>query len=156
VIFLAAKWNFANFQGPTMSAVMMEFTTPPSYGSSKVNVSGIVTDGEIIAASSCGTVEHLKTRPDEEAGWPEPTEAKFVWKSNKDGKDMVAAIEGPLGDRIDRVDVMAEVPAFIKKIASSAAGTKPYIYQASPHPPTVQVLLFVYKALTIINSILSK
>lgn len=127
----AAKWNFANFQGPTMSAIMMEFTTPPSYGSSKVNVSGIVTDGEIIAASSHGTVEHLKTQPDEEAGWPEPTEAKFVWKSNKDGKDMVAAIEGPLGDRIDRVDVMAEVPAFIKKIASSAAGTKPYIYQYS-------------------------
>ncbi|PWW79981.1 oxidative stress survival, Svf1-like protein [Tuber magnatum] len=127
----AAKWNFVNFQGPTMCAVMMEFTTPPSYGSSKVNVSGIVTDGEIIAASACGTVEHLKTQPDEEAGWPEPTEAKFVWKSNKDGKDVEAVIEGPLGDRIDRVDVMAEVPAFIKKIASSAAGTKPYIYQYS-------------------------
>jgi len=118
-----------------MSAVMMEFTTPPSYGSSKVNVSGIVTDGEIMAASSRGTVEHLKTRPDDETGWPEPTEAKFVWKSNEDGRDMEAAIEGPLGDRIDRVDVMVEVPAFIKKIASSAAGTKPYIYQVSLHPP---------------------
>lgn len=118
-----------------MSAVMMEFTTPPSYGSSKANVSGIVTDGELIGASARGTVEHLKTRIDEEAGWPEPTEAKFVWKSNKDGKDMEATIEGPLGDRIDRVDVMAEVPAFIKKIASSAAGTKPYIYQVSLHPP---------------------
>ncbi|CAZ82347.1 unnamed protein product [Tuber melanosporum] len=127
----AAKWNFVNFQGPTMCAVMMEFTTPPSYGSSKVNVSGIVTDGEIIAASTCGTVEHLKTQLDEEAGWPEPTDAKFVWKSSKHGKDVEAVIEGPLGDRIDRVDVMAEVPAFIKKIASSAAGTKPYIYQYS-------------------------
>ena len=39
---------------------------------------------------------------------------------------------GNLGKRRDRIDVMAEVPGFIKKIAETAAGTRPYIYQYTP------------------------
>lgn len=129
---LAAKWNFVNFQGPTLSAVMMEFITPPSYGTSKVNVSGIVNDGEIIAASTAGTAEHRDSVVDDETGWPQPMDSIFTWKfETKDGQAGEAVIEGPLGERVDRVDIMAEVPAFIKKIAAGAAGTKPYIYQVS-------------------------
>lgn len=128
--FLAAKWNFVNFQGPKYSAVMMEFITPPSYGTTTVNVAGIATDSEIVFASTKGSATHTASKHDEVADWPEPTSAKFVWNgTTKDGKAIQATIEGLLGDRLDRVDVMTEVPAFLKKIAGGVAGTRPYIYQ---------------------------
>ena len=41
----AKSWNFMNFQSANHSAVQMEFTTPKSYGTTKVNI-GIVTDNE--------------------------------------------------------------------------------------------------------------
>jgi hypothetical protein len=126
----AAKWNFVNFQGPNISAVMMEFTTPPSYGSTVVNVGGLVKDGEIICAGSSNSAAHKKIKGDPENDWPEPESVKFEWKGKtKDGKDVDGILEGPLDERLDRVDVMAEVPGFIKQIVAGAAGTKPYIYQ---------------------------
>lgn len=126
----AAKWSFANFQGPTYSAIMMEFTTPPSYGLTKVNVGGIATDSCTVIAGSGFESQHVTTKQDSENDWPEPNEVRFFWKgTNKDGKEVEATIEGPLGERIDRVDVMAEVPGFVKKIVAGAVGTKPYIYQ---------------------------
>ncbi|KAL7266121.1 putative cell survival pathways protein [Rhizina undulata] len=126
----AAQWNFVHFHGPIYSAVMMEFTTPPSYGSSVVNVCAIVKDGEVVTVSTKGTAEHTETKRDVEADWPEPSAVKFLWPgTTKDGKEVVATIEGPIGPRLDRVDVMAEVPQFVKKIVAGAAGTRPYIYQ---------------------------
>jgi hypothetical protein len=135
----AGKWSFCDFQGPTYSAVMMEFTTPPSYGSTVVNVGGIVKDGEVIYAGATNTVTHTKIQEDEENGWPEPEAVKFEWNGKtKDGKTVDAIIEGPLDARLDKVDIMVEVPGFVKTIVSAAAGTKPYIYQVRL-PPTPAV-----------------
>ncbi|KAI9741522.1 MAG: putative cell survival pathways protein [Claussenomyces sp. TS43310] len=132
----AAKWDFVNFQGPEYSAVMMEYTTPPSYGSTRVNVGGIAKDGEIIAAGSSNSATHTQSKEDAQNDWPEPEAVKFVWSGQtKDGKSVDAVLEGPLDERLDRVDVMAEVPGFVKAIVASAVGTKPYIYQYSPHTP---------------------
>ncbi|KAH6958236.1 hypothetical protein HG530_014447 [Fusarium avenaceum] len=129
----ACKWNFINFQGPTYSAVMMEFTSTPSYGSTLVNVGAIVKDGEIITAGAIGTATHTQIKKDSENEWPEPSEVKLTWTgASKDGKPVEGVIEGPLGERVDRVDVMAEVPGFVKTIVAAAAGTKPYIYQYHP------------------------
>ena len=126
----AARWNFADFQGPNHSAVLMEFTTPPSYGSTKVTVGCIVKDGEIILAGCNGSATHTTTKEDPETQWPEPTLVKFSWAgTSKDGKAVEASIDGSFGERTDRVDVMAEVPGFVKSIVAGAAGTKPYIYQ---------------------------
>jgi hypothetical protein len=126
----AAKWNYINFQGPNYSAILMEFTTPPSYGSTTVNVGGIVKDGEIITAGCNNAATHTEVKGDPENDWPEPSHAKFTWSGkSKDGKLVEAVLEGPLEDRLDRVDIMAEVPGFVKKIVAGAAGTKPYIYQ---------------------------
>lgn len=126
----AARWNFVAFQGPTLSAVMMEYTTPPSYGSTVVNVGGILRDGEIVLAGCNSTATHTSTKADSENDWPEPATIKFEWTgTTKDGKPVEAVIEGALEDRLDRIDVMAEVPGFVKKIVAGAAGTKPYIYQ---------------------------
>ena len=126
----AAKWNFLYFQSPTYTAVMMEYTTPPSYGSTIVNVGGIVVDGEILCAGSNNRATHLKAKQDTENDWPEPEEIKFEWDGQSlDGEHVTALIEGPFGKRMDRIDVMAKIPGFIKSLVGGVAGTKPYIYQ---------------------------
>ncbi|KAF2458921.1 oxidative stress survival, Svf1-like protein [Lineolata rhizophorae] len=132
----AARWNFANFHSPTYSAVMMEFTTPPSYGSTTVTVGAITTDAGLVlaGASPACSVVHEATTEDPENEWPEPTAATYKWtgKTVGEGKPASAVLDGSLGDRLDRVDVMAEVPRFVKQIVAGAAGTKPYIYQFAP------------------------
>ncbi|CAP95588.1 putative cell survival pathways protein [Penicillium rubens] len=129
----AARWNFINFQTPTYSAVMMEYTTPPSYGSTTVNVGGIVKDGEIIYAGTTNSVAHTETGQDEGSDWPAPKSIKWEWSGKTtDDKALTAEVNGALGSRLDRIDVMAEVPGFIKSIAGSVAGTRPYIFQYSP------------------------
>ncbi|KAL3427409.1 survival factor 1 [Phlyctema vagabunda] len=126
----AAQWNFVDFQSPTYSAIMMEFTTPASYGSTVVNVGGLAKDGEVICASASNTVAHTEVKSDAENGWPAPEAIKYSWVgTTKDGKAVEAVLEGPLGVKLDRVDIMAEVPGFVKKFVSGTVGTKPYIYQ---------------------------
>lgn len=126
----AAKWTFVDFQSPSFSAVMMEYTTPPSYGSTVVNVGGIAQDGVILCAGSGNAATHTKVKDDAENDWPAPEEVKFIWNDrSKDGKPVTAVLEGSLGKRLDKVDVMAKVPGFIKTIVGGVAGTKPYIYQ---------------------------
>jgi len=76
----AAKWTFVDFIGTNYAAVMMQFTTPPSYGSTVVNVGGIVTDEEIIIAGAANTCTHTTTKGDDENDWPEPATVKFEWR----------------------------------------------------------------------------
>jgi hypothetical protein len=109
---------------------MMEFTTPPSYGNTVVNVGGIATDGQLIYAGVNNVAEHLEKKEDPEARWPEPTKAGYWWKgTTADDKHIEANLIGALGQRQDRIDIMAEVPLFVKKIAETTAGTRPYVYQ---------------------------
>jgi hypothetical protein len=130
----AARWTFCDFQGPTHSAILMQYTTPPSYGSTVVNVGVIAKDGEIIMGGCKNEATHLQVKSDSENDWPEPSTVKFTWAgTTKDGKLVEAVIEGALEDRLDRIDVMAEVPCFVKKIVAGTVGTKPYIYQVC-HP----------------------
>ncbi|KAK2746369.1 putative cell survival pathways protein [Myotisia sp. PD_48] len=130
---IAARWNFLNLQTPNYSATIMEYTTPPSYGSTVVNVGAIAKDGEIVYAGIMNTASHEATVQDTENDWPEPTAVKYTWSGKtKDGKEVDAVLEGPLGPRTDRIDIMAEVPGLIKSIVGSVAGTKPYIYQFLP------------------------
>lgn len=119
---------------PTYTAVMMEYTTPPSYGETVVNVGGLVKDGEIVfaGASPSTKVEHTEIKGDPEPNWPEPGAIAFTWDGKaKDGKDVHAEIKGVI-TRADRIDVMGELPKFVKQIVAGAAGTKPYIYQYTP------------------------
>ena len=130
----AGKWTFADYQGPTYSAVMMQFTTPASYGYTVVNVGGVVKDGEIIIAGSPFTATYTKTKPDVDNDWQEPEQIKFEWSGKTtDGKTVSAVIDGSLEQRIDRIDIMEEVPGFVKNLVAAAAGTKPYIYQVCPY-----------------------
>ena len=110
-----------DFQSPSYSAVMMEFTTPPSYGSSVVTGGGIAIDGEILFAGAQSSVEHTETRNDPD--WPEPGALKLIWNGKtKDGKSAKAELSGGLGKRLDKVDVMAEVPGFVKTLIGGVVG----------------------------------
>lgn len=138
----AGKWKFVDFQGPNYSAIFMQFTTPPSYGSTVVNMGGIVKSNEILMAGSSISAEFTKVKQDTENDWPEPEAIKVSWSGKtKDGKAVEATIEGPLDERLDKVDVMAEVPGFVKTIVAAAAGTKPYIYQVCPSPLFSKIFL---------------
>lgn len=129
---LAARWNFVNFQSPTYSAIMMEFTTPPSYGSTVVNVGGIIQNGEILCAGANNSAQHTEVKKDPDNEWSEPSAVRFLWNGKtKDDKLVEAELSGNLGKRLDRIDVLAKVPGIIKTIVGGVAGTKPYIYQVS-------------------------
>ncbi|KAI7270665.1 Protein kinase [Hortaea werneckii] len=133
--FAAAKWNFANFQSPSFSAISMNFTTPKSYGETVVTVGGIATENGLLVAGGSPAVEakHIQVKGDPDNDWPEPGAAAFTWTGKSpDGKDVTAKVEGPILPRVDRVDVMGELPKFVKQIVAGAAGTKPYIYQYTP------------------------
>ena len=125
---------------------MMEYTTPPSYGSTKVNVGGILKDGEIVYGGAGNSITHTSSEQDPESEWPEPTSIKWEWiGKSADGQDIHAQVDGPLGKRLDRVDVMGEVPGYIKTIAGSVAGARPYIFQVC----FVLLRSVIYFALTI-------
>ena len=127
----ACKWNFGNFQGKNISAVMMEFTTPPSYGSQVVNIGGIVKeDGTLVAAMVENAAIHKTTKKDEETGWDAPTSLELSWLGQtKEGVEVTALTESDLKNFVERVDVLAEIPAVIKAFIAGIAGTKPFIYQ---------------------------
>lgn len=115
----------------------MEYTTPPSYGETVVTVGGIVKGDRIICtAADPGTkAEHTEVKGDPENDWPEPSSATFTWKGKtpeEGGKEVTAVLAGNLGPRTDRVDVMGELPKFVKQIVAGASGAKPYIYQFTP------------------------
>ncbi|KAK5165480.1 uncharacterized protein LTR77_009009 [Saxophila tyrrhenica] len=133
--FAAAKWNFANFHSPNVSASLMNYTTPPSYGETPVTVGSVTKDGQILftGASPDTKPEHTETRSDPDSDWPEPAAVRFTWVGKTaDGKDAKAVIEGSLGERADRIDVMGELPKFVKSIVQGASGVKAYIYQYTP------------------------
>lgn len=128
----AARWNFVNFQTPTYSAVTMEFTTPPSYGKTVVNVGAIAKDGELVYAGVTNSVKHLAAEKDPVIGWLEPKAIQVEWKGkNKSGQEVSAEIMGDLGQKVDRVDVLAHIPTIIKNLIGGVVGTKPIIYQVS-------------------------
>ncbi|RVX70683.1 hypothetical protein B0A52_05333 [Exophiala mesophila] len=127
---LAARWNFVNFQGPSYSAVLMQYTTPQSYGKTSVSFGGIAKDGEIVVAGNT-EVKHVESKQESEYDWPEPTVISWQWIGEKDGKEVVGSIDGELPQRTDRVDVLAHLPGFVKSFISGATGLKPHIFQYS-------------------------
>lgn len=123
----AKSWNFINFQSENYSAIQMEFTTPKSYGTTKVNIGIVVKDDKIIIGTINNQVTHSDSSIDE-IGWPVPKKIEFDYIENDQEK---AKVFGNLINLVERIDVMAEIPQFVKNIVSGVAGAKPYIYQFS-------------------------
>ena len=125
---LANRWNFANIHTKTYSAVLMEFTTPQSYGKTKVGLGGIVKDGEVVFAGEC-TAEHVVAKQDTPNDWPEPRTIMWKWDGQADGKPAHAEVKGDLPLKIDRIEVLAHLPGFVKTFIGAATGLKPHIFQ---------------------------
>ncbi|CCC70796.1 hypothetical protein NCAS_0F03120 [Naumovozyma castellii] len=138
----AKAWNFLYFHSKDYSAVLMEYTTPKSYANTKVSVGILTSDKEVLALTTDNTVSHLNPEIDS-VGWNIPKNLKVEFKGVKstltdeevennnlpDSDKVTATVEGPLRNLVQRIDVMGEVPGFVKNIVSGVAGTKPYIYQ---------------------------
>lgn len=135
----AALWNFLNFQSEHFLVVLMEFTTPKLYAKTRVLLGIVVKDNRIVAASVDNTVTHLDTTSDD-YGWPVPGTIKFEFDGVDAEADLAAItdglapkvhteVTGLLKQLVERVDVMAEIPQFVKAIVSGVAGIKPCIYQ---------------------------
>lgn len=123
----AKSWNFLNFQSENFSAVQMEFTTPKSYATTKVNIAIVTSNDLIIATSIDNQITHEDSQVDE-VGWPVPGAITFDFTDGKDATS-IGQVRGPIKQLVERVDVMAEIPQFVKNIVSGVAGAKPYIYQ---------------------------
>lgn len=131
---------------------MMEFTTPPSYGSTVVNVGGVVKEDKILYAGSTNSATHLETHTDSENDWPEPKSINFTWKGKGKEVDSVhAVLEGSLGNKLDRIDVMYELPGFVKSFVGSVSGARPYIYQVSNSIRSLKHVLGVFHLLTLLT-----
>jgi len=132
---LAARWNFLDFQGPTVSVTAMEFTTPPSYGCQKSSIGAVVKDGKLLMTAVNVDIRHTATQQDdkEDANWPMPTSIQFVLEGPQPNGDLAKPVKvevsGDLPILADRVDVMSELPSFVKRVASGLSGARPIIYQ---------------------------
>ncbi len=135
----ASSWNFLNFQGPTLSAVQMEFTTPPSYDNTRVTI-GVVVQNDKILFGSVDNEAITNESEEDDIGWPVPKSMTFKFSGpivestdkeveNKTAKIATAVVEAKLDKLVERVDVMGEIPGIVKKVVSGVAGTKPFIYQ---------------------------
>lgn len=130
----AKAWNFLNFQSENFAAIQMEFTTPPSYATTKVNIGIVVANNKIALALINNEVVHVNGQTDD-VGWPVPQEIVFKYLEDKreetpsEDDKVFGTVLGELKNLVERVDVMAEIPQFVKNIVSGVAGAKPYIYQ---------------------------
>lgn len=83
-------------------------------------------------ASGAEKVRHSSVKGDPKNDWPEPGAVEFGWEGeDEEGRVVKARMATELVERADRVDVMGELPKFVKQIVAGASGTKPYIYQVS-------------------------
>lgn len=138
----AKNWNFLYFHSNEHSIAIMEFITPKSYGCTKVSV-GILTDTKnVLAMTIDNDFQHLEHKMDD-VGWNVPQELKLILEgpstsvTDQQIKDdnvpetqkHKALLDVKLKTKVERVDVMSEIPQFVKNIVSGVSGTKPYIYQ---------------------------
>lgn len=123
----AKSWNFLNFQSENFSAVQMEFTTPRSYAYTKVNIAILTSKDSIIATSIDNDIVHENPELDD-VGWAVPKSILFNFTDGTD-TTKIASVSGALKNLVERVDVMSEMPQFVKNIVSGVVGAKPYIYQ---------------------------
>ncbi|KAG9284077.1 hypothetical protein G9A89_022851 [Geosiphon pyriformis] len=127
---IASRWNFLDFQSPTVSLAMLEFETTPHYGSKKVNQGSLIINDKLIGVSVKNVVEFLETEPDLQTGYHIPKEIHYTWDGiTLDTKEeFKASLKIRPQVLMDKIDVLKEVPYVLKKIVQSFVA-KPFIYQ---------------------------
>ncbi|KAK0557378.1 putative cell survival pathways protein [Tilletia horrida] len=114
--------------------------------------------GSRLSSTSQTAAEHLNPVQDPETGYDAPKQIRYVWDGpaldsatgkGKAGVQVKADVSIDLGapypasaskGLIEKVDLLGEMPAVVKKLVNYAAGTKPFIYQTL-HPATLSLTL---------------
>ncbi|KAI8885118.1 oxidative stress survival, Svf1-like protein [Backusella circina FSU 941] len=132
---IASNWNFLNFHSKDASIAMMQFQTTKQYGSVNINQGSLVLNDKLICVSVDNTVELMDLYKDEETEYNIPKKVKCTWKGKtikeKEGdeaKDVDIVMTVPVQNLIDKIDVLGEIPYFIRKLVQTFV-VKPYIYQ---------------------------
>ncbi|CAB4394175.1 oxidative stress survival, Svf1-like protein [Rhizophagus irregularis] len=127
---IASRWNFVNFQSDVASLSMCEFETTPNYGSKKINQGSLVVNNKLVGVSVKNMAQFLETSLDPETKYKVPTKIKYTWegKTLETDEDFSAFLEIKLDVLMDKIDVLNEVPYFLKKIVQAFVA-KPYVYQ---------------------------
>jgi hypothetical protein len=96
--------------------------------------------GQLATASNDHSVAtQSNSIKDSDTSYNAPGAIEFTWSgARRDGKGSIQAkVDAPQGivvnenGLMEKVNVLAEIPAIIRKGLSAATGTKPYIYQVS-------------------------
>ncbi|CAG8467127.1 8977_t:CDS:2 [Ambispora gerdemannii] len=127
---IATRWNFLSFQAPNASLAMMEFETTPQYGSTKVNQGSLIVNDKLVGVSVENAAEFLETELDPQTGYHIPNVIHYTWKGKtlETGEEFQASLKIRPETLMDKIDVLNEVPYFLKKIVQAFVA-KPYIYQ---------------------------
>ena len=126
----------------------------PGSGGVKVNFGSLVLGGKLVCVTAETTwpdeaqdanapiisrAFHYNAEHDSDTGYPQPKQIEYVWS----GPSILTGVTGQVSANlkvdvgapkvpkglIEKVDVLAEIPAVVKAVISYVAGTKPYIYQ---------------------------
>lgn len=132
---IASNWNFVNFQSDKASIGMMQFQTTKQYGSININQGSLVLNDKLVCVSIENGVELLDLKKDEDTDYDIPQKIKLTWKGktikqeeNEEPKDVSIVMVVETKNLIDKIDILAEIPYFIRKLVQSLI-LKPYIYQ---------------------------
>ena len=123
-------------------------------GGVKVNIGSLVLGGKLVAVTAetvwpdeeppvesplMSRAIHHNPTVDPDTTYAQPRELEFIWAGSSlipDAPGQVSAkakvdVGTPTEPKglIEKVDVLAEIPAVVKSVISYVAGTKPYIYQ---------------------------
>jgi len=124
----------------------MQFETPKSYANSIVSQAIVTTDDDketkIIACPCDNDLKLLGQYKDEETGWNYAKAVDYTFNGYEikdngvdnepitdDSNAIKFELKGELTELIERMDVMNEIPQFVKNIVSGVTATKPFIYQ---------------------------
>lgn len=158
---IASRWNFADFQSNEhggVSAIQMELTTLDAYGLKgagsggvKVNFGSLVLGGKLVSVTTEVTLPggkqpeeakfksrafHYNLEHDADTDYDAPKTCEFVWAGPTTPGNPAGEVSASLKldvteGLIEKVDVLAEIPAMVKAVISYVAGTKPYVYQVN-------------------------
>lgn len=131
------RWNCAYFRenqkgdGPVRGLFTIMMQSSSAYNGETVHY-GFYFDGSKLQAvtSLADKMVFAKTLVDPETGYCVPEHFDYRWIGvDMDGNDFEAVVSGSPASRMARIDLLSNLPLFLRKIVESLSSARPYIYQ---------------------------
>ena len=132
------RWNCSYFcenvtkiDQPIRSLFMIQMQSSPAYNGEVINY-GYYFDGKKLRAvtSKDNEIIYSKIKCDRETGYCVPEHFDYRWNGvDMEGKLFKAVVSGTPSSRIARIDLLENLPMFLRKIVESLCPARPYIYQ---------------------------